>query len=85
MSVNKDYEYQALYEGIDPMGDRLTFSVGRNPRRRSMWLLWRETIGCFETGSFETATDAMWWGSQLTHRRPVKWNRIPHLDKGGTK
>ena len=68
-------DFKPSWNGIDPLGDRLAFEVGRCPRHPRKWLLWRVSIGCFETGRFDTADLAKAWGTRLTHRRPVKWEK----------
>lgn len=72
-------EFAPIWNGIDPLGDRLTFEVGRDPLRPRKWLIWRANIygGAFETMRFASADEAKGWGDSLTRRRPVRWERIP--------
>lgn len=68
-------EFVARWRGIDPQHGQLVFEVGCDPKRPATWLLWRESIGCFETGRFTSATEAKAWGTKLTERRPVRWDK----------
>ena len=68
-------EFVARWRGIDPQHGQLVFEVGCDPKRPDAWLLSRESIGCFETGRFTSATEAKAWGTKLTERRPVRWDK----------
>lgn len=63
--------FKALWQAHDE--GRLAFEIGRHPKRRGKWLLFRCSVQCLETGHFDSLAEAMAWGDSLTRRRPVKW------------
>jgi len=76
--VSTEQTFTAVWVAIDPLGDRVTFEVGLDPKKRGKWLLWRQNIygGAFESRRFDTAEATKAFGDSLTTRRPVSWQLV---------